>query len=308
MEVRRAGLNAEIRVAVKDLHKEFVLRDTSIGSLKSQILWWKKRTRIREVKQVIKGVSFDVYSGECLAIIGRNGAGKSTTLGILARVMRPTTGSIEINGRVAPLLELGAGFHADLTGRQNVVFNGMLLGLSHKEVLERMDEIIDFSEIREYIDMPVRTYSSGMKARLGYSVAAHVDADILIIDEALSVGDFRFVKKCEDHIRTFKDNGGTILYVSHGLEAIKELATRCIWIENGVIAAEGDPEEVIAAYKGQPVGQLPPKQWSLFAPIVPLQAQKPKEAGETNSVNGQTTPTPDVAGSEDRPPSVSQSS
>lgn len=308
MEVRRARVSQVVRVSVRNLYKEFVLRDNTAGSLKTHILWWKKRKRVREVKQVIRGVSFEVYAGECLAIIGRNGAGKSTTLGILAQVIRPTAGSIEVNGRVAPLLELGAGFHADLTGRENVVFNGMLLGLTQKEVLARMDEIIDFSEIREFIDLPVRTYSSGMKARLGFAVAAHVDADILIVDEALSVGDFRFVKKCEEHIREFKENGGTILFVSHGFDTVKDIATRCIWIEDGVIAAEGEPEEVVAAYKGQPVGELPPKQWSLFAPFVPLKTQKAEEAPTLDSVNGQAGAVSPIPSAEVKPPSVSQSS
>lgn len=243
------------KISVKDLHKSFVLHDIHVGTLKSRILRNRKDSRPkRQVKHVLRGVSFDVHRRECVAIIGRNGAGKSTMLSIAAKIYLPTSGSIDVNGRVAPLLELGSGFHPDLTGIENIYFNGMLLGLSEDQITERLDEIIDFAEIREYIQEPVRTFSSGMVARLGFAVASHVDAEILIVDESLAVGDYKFVSKCYDHIRRFQMRGGTILFVSHAAPVIKDLATRCVWIEEGVIKMDGDPAEVIFAYQGKAPG------------------------------------------------------
>ncbi len=171
-------------------------------------------------------------------------------LSIAAKIYLPTAGSITVHGRIAPLLELGSGFHPDLTGVENIYFNGMLLGLREDQITERLDEIVDFAEIKEYIEEPVRTYSSGMMARLGFAVASHVDAEILMVDESLAVGDFQFVKKCYRHIERFQMRGGTILFVSHSAGVIKQLATRCIWLEDGQIKMDGDPNEVMAAYQG----------------------------------------------------------
>jgi len=243
------------KITIRDLHKSFVLHDLHMGTLKSLVLRSKhiKKPK-RQVKHVLRGISFDVNRRECVAIIGRNGAGKSTMLSIAAKIYLPTAGSIDIDGRVAPLLELGSGFHQELTGVENIYFNGLLLGLSDEQIKERMDEIIDFAEIREYINEPVRTYSSGMVSRLGFAVASHVDAEILIVDESLAVGDFRFVEKCYDHIRRFQLRGGTILFVSHAAATVMSVATRCIWLEDGVIKMDGDPEEVIDAYQGSARG------------------------------------------------------
>jgi ABC-type polysaccharide/polyol phosphate transport system ATPase subunit len=201
--------------------------------------------------EVLKGITFEVNPGECVAVIGKNGAGKSTLLSLLARVYKPTSGSIEVVGRMAPLLELGAGFHPDLTGVENIYFNGVILGVSRKEMRERTQAIIDFSEIGEHIEAPTRTYSSGMLARLGFSVAVHVNADILLVDEVLAVGDYEFERKCYAKIDEFRSKGGTILFVSHQMDSVRRVADRCIWLKDGVIHRVGSPDQVIGEYEGR---------------------------------------------------------
>jgi ABC-type polysaccharide/polyol phosphate transport system ATPase subunit len=201
--------------------------------------------------EVLKGITFEVNPGECVAVIGKNGAGKSTLLSLLARVYKPTSGSIEVVGRMAPLLELGAGFHPDLTGVENIYFNGVILGVSRKEMRERTQAIIDFSEIGEHIEAPTRTYSSGMLARLGFSVAVHVNADILLVDEVLAVGDYEFERKCYAKIDEFRAKGGTILFVSHQMDSVRRVADRCIWLKDGVIHRVGSPDQVIGEYEGR---------------------------------------------------------
>lgn len=218
------------------------------GSLKTALLWWKRRN-LKHI-DVLKGISFEVHPGECVAVVGKNGAGKSTLLSLLARVYKPTSGSINVKGRIAPLLELGAGFHPDLTGEENIYFNGVILGLSRQEMKDRTPAIIEFSEIGDHIQAPTRTYSSGMLARLGFSVAVHVDADILIVDEVLAVGDFEFERKCYAKIDEFRANGGTILFVSHQMDSVRRVADRCIWLKDGLIHRVGTPDQIIAEYEG----------------------------------------------------------
>ena len=208
-------------IEIRDVRKTFTLTNTAIGSLKTLLLWWQKRSQI-EV-EVLRGISFDVMPGECVAVIGRNGAGKSTLLSLIAQIYRPTSGTINIHGRIAPLLELGAGFHPDLSGIENVEYNAAFLGLSKKQIKERFDSIVEFSELGPHMNAPVRTYSSGMIARLGFSVAIHVDADILVVDEVLSVGDFEFTLKCMNRLKEFKKSGGGILLVSHSNETVSNL-------------------------------------------------------------------------------------
>lgn len=234
-------------ISVHELQKEFLLAHSGVGSLKTLALWWKKRQI--EHLQVLKGISFDVPKGECIAVIGRNGAGKSTLLSLLARVYKPTSGTLEVNGRVAPLLELGAGFHPDLTGLENILFNGMILGLTRNQAKSRIDDIVKFAELATHIDAPVRTYSSGMLARLGFSVAVHVDAEVLIVDEVLAVGDYSFEQKCYDRIEKFRQEGGTILFVSHNMDSVRRVADRCLWLRNGLVEADGKPDEVIRKYE-----------------------------------------------------------
>jgi lipopolysaccharide transport system ATP-binding protein len=246
MEVRGAAMNEPL-IEVRDIRKTFFLTNTAIGSLKTLMLWRKKRSQI-EV-EVLKGVSFNVMPGECVAVIGRNGAGKSTLLSLIAKIYRPTSGTITIRGRLAPLLELGAGFHPDLSGIENVEYNGAFLGLSKKQIKERFDSIVEFSELGPHMSAPVRTYSSGMIARLGFSVAVHVDADILVVDEVMSVGDFEFTRKCMNRLNEFKRNGGGILLVSHSNETVMNFAERAVWIQHGVVQMEGAPQDVMPAYK-----------------------------------------------------------
>lgn len=233
-------------ISVRDVHKEFVLSNTAIGSIKTLLVWWKRRSK--QHINVLKGVSFDVQRGECVALVGRNGAGKSTLLSLIARIYKPTQGSIVTHGRIAPLLELGAGFHPDLTGAENIEFNAVILGLTRKQVRERFDEILAFSEIGDHIYAPVRTYSSGMLARLGFAVATHVDAETLIVDEVLSVGDFEFMEKCVKRLQEFKASGGTILLVSHAQDTVRAFADRAIWLQHGTVQMEGDPATVLEQY------------------------------------------------------------
>lgn len=198
--------------------------------------------------KALKNISFEVHKGETLGIIGRNGAGKSTTLGLIAGVLKPSTGKVIVKGRISPLLELGAGFHTELTGRENIVLNGVIMGLIRAEVMKKMDEIIEFSGLGEFIDQPIRTYSSGMLARLGFSVVVHLDPDILLIDEILAVGDMDFQKKCLDKMKGFKKNGITMVFVSHSMADVERICDRAMWIENHEVKMTGKPMEIIESY------------------------------------------------------------
>ena len=198
--------------------------------------------------EALSNISFEIKKGETVGVIGRNGAGKSTTLGLIAGVMKCTSGSITVNGRVAPLLELGAGFNHELTGRENIILNAVLLGLNISEVKERISSIIAFSELGDFIDQPIRVYSSGMLARLGFSVAAHLNFEILLVDEVLGVGDQQFQKKCYDKILESKQAGMTIVFVSHSMPEIEKVCGRVIWIENHTVKQIGETKQVIDAY------------------------------------------------------------
>jgi ABC-type polysaccharide/polyol phosphate transport system ATPase subunit len=206
--------------------------------------------------EAIKGVSFSIGDGEVVGIVGRNGSGKSTLLKIIAGVYRPTAGVVEISGKVAALIELGAGFHAELTGRENILINGLLLGLCKQEIRAREQLIIDFAELGEFIDSPVKQYSSGMYMRLGFAIATEVDPDILLIDEILAVGDAAFQQKCATRIDDFRRRGKTIVFVSHDLGAVRRLCHRALWIQDGVLQADGPADQVVAQYEErlQPVG------------------------------------------------------
>ena len=239
---------SEVAVDIRDLHKHFVLSHSGAASLKTLLLWWKRRRNLERL-EVLKGVSLQVHRGECVAMVGRNGAGKSTLLALVANVYRPTSGEIVVHGRVAPLLELGAGFHPDLSGLENILFNAMMLGLSRKEAEARIPQIVEFSELQSHIDAPVRTYSSGMQARLGFAVAINEDAGILIVDEVLAVGDYSFEQKCFEYMERFKKSGGAILFVTHALNAVERFSDRCIWLEDGQIKLEGLPKDVIRDYQ-----------------------------------------------------------
>lgn len=196
----------------------------------------------------IEDISFQVNKGESVALIGRNGAGKSTSLGLVAGVLKPSKGEVKVKGRVASMLELGGGFHPELTGRENIKLNATLLGLRRKEVNKRLEDIIAFSELGDFIDEPIRVYSSGMLAKLGFSVISQVDPDVLIIDEVLAVGDITFQRKCMKTINDFKARGVTILFVSHNMEDVKKICDKVIWVENHRLKAMGDADPIVEQY------------------------------------------------------------
>src|SRR5512136_2416842 len=197
----------------------------------------------------LQDVSLNVYRGEVFGVIGVNGAGKSTLLKVVARVLRPTKGRVIVRGMVAPLLELGAGFHQELTGKENIFLNGALLGFSRHEMQEKYDQIVEFSELGQFIDAPIRTYSSGMYARLGFSVATASQPDVLIVDEVLSVGDEAFQEKCAARIESFRQHGAAILLVSHSMPAIEAICQRAACLDHGSLKAIGEPVQVIRAYR-----------------------------------------------------------
>jgi ABC-type polysaccharide/polyol phosphate transport system ATPase subunit len=196
----------------------------------------------------LDGVSFEVPKGSTFGVIGENGSGKSTLLKLLAGITRPTSGRLSVNGRISALIELGAGFHPEISGRENVAINGIMLGLSRHEVEQRFDEIVDFAELRPFIDAPVKTYSSGMYMRLGFAVAIHVDPEVLLIDEVLAVGDEGFTRKCLDKIGEFRRHGRTIVIVSHSLHLVERMCDEVLWLRQGKTVEQGDPKRVVDAY------------------------------------------------------------
>lgn len=233
-------------IEVKDVYKGFKVYSDRGQTLKERFLFRKKnRTSYREI---LKGISFSVKKGEALALIGNNGCGKSTTLKLLTRIIYPNSGTVELSGRVVSLIELGAGFHPDMSGRENIYINASIFGLSKKDIDNRLDAIIKFSELEEYIDNPVRTYSSGMYMRLAFAIAINVDADILLVDEILAVGDAAFQAKCFNRMREIKGNGTTIVLVSHSMVQVEQLCDRSIWILEGKIRADGKCRDVDPMY------------------------------------------------------------
>lgn len=241
------NINDDVVIKVDNVKKYFKVYPDKGKTLKDKVLF-RKRNRY-ELREVLKGISFEVKRGEAIGLIGKNGCGKSTTLKMLTKILRPNEGSIEIKGRVSSLIELGAGFHPDLTGRENIYINASIFGIKAKEVDERLDDIIRFSELEDYIDNPVRTYSSGMYMRLAFAVAINVDADVLLIDEILAVGDVNFQEKCFRKLQEIKRNGTTIVIVSHAQGQIEKICERCIWIEEGLIQEEGDTKVICRAYQ-----------------------------------------------------------
>ena len=236
----------ENAIEVKNISKKFKVYYDKGTTLKEKVLFEKRRKY--EDREVLKDISFEVKKGEAIGLIGHNGCGKSTTLKLLTRIMYPDSGFIEIEGRVSSLIELGAGFHPDMTGRENIYINAAIFGLTHKEIDNRLKDIIDFSELHEFIDNPVRTYSSGMYMRLAFSVAINVDAEVLLIDEILGVGDANFQAKCFNKLKEIKANGTTIVIVSHSLNQIEQICERSLWIHDGRIVNEGVPKEVHQNY------------------------------------------------------------
>ena len=237
---------SENAIEVRNLKKIFKIYPDKSNSIKEKILFFKRNKY--EVNQVLDGVSFDIKKGEAVGLIGKNGCGKSTTLKLLNRIMYPTSGTIRVNGRVSSLIELGAGFHPDMSGRENIYTNASIFGLTKKQIDEKLDDIIEFSELGEAVDNPVRTYSSGMYMRPAFSVAINVEADVLLIDEILAVGDVSFQKKCFEKLREIKYSGTTIVIVSHSLQQIEQICDKSIWIEKGHIRQIGNPKEIHLKY------------------------------------------------------------
>ena len=207
-----------------------------------------RQLRPEETFQALNDVSFTVPKGATFGVVGRNGSGKSTTLKLVAGITKPTSGRVMVDGRISALIELGAGFHPEISGRENVFINGIMLGLSKREIQARFDEIVDFAELSEFIDAPVKTYSSGMYMRLGFAVAIHVDPEVLLVDEVLAVGDEGFTHKCLDKFGEFKRRGKTILLVTHSLGLVERFCDEAVWLDAGVKKAEGDPQRVIGSY------------------------------------------------------------
>jgi len=240
-------------IKVENVSKAFRLkrRYRQSTTLKSALVNTLKGRRVAEEERLfwaLKGVSFDVPKGTTLGMIGSNGSGKSTLLKLLAGIHRPTSGHVSTNGRISALIELGAGFHPEFTGRENIYVNGIILGLSRKQIQERIDDIIHFSELEDFIDNPVKTYSSGMYMRLAFSIAATVDPDILLIDEILGVGDASFQRKCQNKLNTFKADGKTIVIVTHDLSALERYCDRVLWMDHGQLKAYGDVQSVMQMY------------------------------------------------------------
>jgi ABC-type polysaccharide/polyol phosphate transport system ATPase subunit len=234
---------------VRKLYRRY-RRQQGFGTLKSALLSGGvlRQLKAGAVFEALKGVSFDVAAGTTFGIIGRNGSGKSTMLKLIAGIGKPTSGTVDVRGRVSALIELGAGFHPEISGRENVFINGMMLGMAKRDIAGRFDEIVAFAELEDFIDAPVKTYSSGMYMRLGFSVAIHVDPDVLLVDEVLAVGDEAFTHKCFDKLAEFRRRGRTILLVTHALDLVTRFCDDALWLDGGVARAQGDPRRVIDAY------------------------------------------------------------
>ncbi len=247
---RASAPEREIVVSVSRLSVRYQIPTERVKSLKELAVRRLSGRRVRyDDFWALRDINLDVRQGEALALVGSNGAGKSTLLKVIARVQRPTSGRVVVRGSVSPIIELGAGFHQELTGRENIYLNGALLGFSRRQMQRKYESIVEFSDLAQFIEAPLRTYSSGMTARLGFAIAAAVDPDILIIDEALAVGDEAFQKKCLARMNEFRERGVTIFYVTHSLDSAEKLCPRAAWLEAGRLRGIGPTREVVAAYR-----------------------------------------------------------
>lgn len=271
---------SEVVIKVENISKQYRLGEVGTGSFANDMTrWWytirgkenpflkigeeNKRSEKGKSNYVwsLRDVNFEIYRGESIGVIGRNGAGKSTLLKILSQVTSPSTGTIKTRGRIASLLEVGTGFHPDLTGKENIFLNGAILGMQKAEIKAKFDEIVDFSGVERYIDTPVKRYSSGMYVRLAFAVAAHLEPDILIIDEVLAVGDAEFQKKCLGKMKDVTGQGRTILFVSHNMSAVNSLCNKCIYLSNGTVKAFGDTASIINKYLSNEANSQTSRSW-----------------------------------------------
>lgn len=247
-KVMNAADGGDIAIRVKDLHKSFKLPTERAWGLKQAIFNRLKGIKGYKTQKVLRGIDFEVKKGEFLGIVGRNGSGKSTLLKVMSGIYVPQKGEVDIYGTLVPFIELGVGFNPELTGRENVYLNGALLGFSNEEITEMYDEIVNFAELKDFMDQKLKNYSSGMQVRLAFSIAVRARGDILILDEVLAVGDAAFQQKCNDYFASLRGNQ-TVILVTHSMENITKFCDRAILIENGKIVNEGEPEKVAEAYK-----------------------------------------------------------
>lgn len=236
-------------ISIKDVSMVFNLASEKVDSLKEYVLKLIQKQLMVQAFHALNGINLEIKRGEAVALIGANGSGKSTLLKVIAGVMSPTKGSVTVNGSIAPLIELGAGFDMDLTARENVFLNGAVLGYDRKFMQKHFDSIIDFAELWDFVDVPVKNFSSGMVARLGFAIATEVRADVLIVDEVLSVGDFRFQQKCEERMGKMMADGTTLLFVSHSTRQVRELCQKAAWLKKGKLQMFGEVNEVCDSYE-----------------------------------------------------------
>ncbi|SHJ50395.1 ABC transporter ATP-binding protein [Parasporobacterium paucivorans] len=241
-------MKPENAIEITDVSMKFNLYKENVDNLKEYFIKYLKRQLSHDEFWALKNISLEIAKGDSMALIGRNGSGKSTLLKIIAGVLKPTKGTVERSGSIAPLIELGAGFDPDLTARENVYLNGAMLGYSRSMLDEKYDDIISFAELEPFVDVPLKNFSSGMYARLGFAIATIAKPDILIIDEVLSVGDFKFQEKCEERIAKMMEGGTTVLFVSHSIEQVKKICNKAAWLDHGTMVMHGDVFEVCDMY------------------------------------------------------------
>jgi ABC-type polysaccharide/polyol phosphate transport system ATPase subunit len=273
-------VSSEFAVQLENVSKSYRLwgRRSQFATLKSALLKRELKTSAEATVPALRNLSFAVHKGEAFGVIGRNGSGKSTLLKIVSGILKPTEGRVAVNGRIAALIELGAGFHPEITGRENIYINGIMLGLSRREIDQRFNKIVEFAGIGEFLDQPVKTYSSGMYVRLGFAVAVHVDPDILLVDEVLAVGDEEFSARCVAKIQEMKYRGVTLLFVTHQLDQVRTLCDRAVWLDHGQLEAIGDPMRVVNAYLEE-VSGTPAKTEEEKEEAKPAE-EKPKDAND----------------------------
>ena len=241
-------MTENIKISVNDVWIRFNLASERVDNIKEYVIKILKRQLMFQEFMALKGISFEVKAGESWGFVGTNGSGKSTLLKTISGILKPYKGSVQVNGTISPLIELGAGFDGNLTARENIFLNGSVLGYSEKFLKEKFDEIVDFAELRDFLDVPIKNFSSGMAARLGFAIATTVKPDILICDEVLAVGDFKFQEKCEQRMNELLSGGTTLLFVSHSIEQVKRMCQKALWIDHGEMKMIGNAEEVCNAY------------------------------------------------------------